>query len=46
MKNGGTNAGYQAYTLKDYKQLNKEVALGGLGPTTDPDVLREKVCVM
>lgn len=36
-------ASYKKYTLKDYKQLNKEVKLGGLGPSADPDVLKEKV---
>ncbi|XP_067937353.1 jhy protein homolog [Watersipora subatra] len=33
---------YKTYTLKDYKKLNTEVKLGGLGPSADPNVLREK----
>ena len=34
---------YKAYTLKDYRNINKEVRLTGLGPDVDSETLRERV---
>ncbi|XP_048036679.1 jhy protein homolog isoform X1 [Megalobrama amblycephala] len=35
---------YKAYTLKDYKSMQQEVKLGGLGPTnTIPEAVAEKI---
>ena len=39
----GKGANYKKYTLKDYKKLNTEVKLGGLGPSGDPEKLKVKV---
>lgn len=30
--------------MKDYKSLKLEYKLGGLGPSQDPSMLKEKVC--
>lgn len=34
---------YQIYTLDDYKRMNREVKLGGLGPDLDSETLKDKV---
>lgn len=34
---------YKEYTLEDYKKLNKEVRLGGLGPDFENESLKQKV---
>jgi len=34
---------YKVYTMDDYKKLKLEYKLGGLGPSRDPDEIREKV---
>lgn len=34
---------YKVYTMHDYKKLKLEYKLGGLGPSQDPEMLKEKV---
>ena len=37
---------YKTYTLDDFRRLNKEVRLGGLGPDVENETLREKVSLL
>ena len=34
---------YKPYTLHDYRKMQKEVRLGGLGPDLQSDTVKEKV---
>ena len=45
MKNKKRDAQYKQYTLKDYKNLKQEVRLGGLGPNTESQTVKEKVSI-
>jgi hypothetical protein len=40
-----TGVQYKPYSLSDYKKMQKEVKLGGLGPDLDNETRKEKVCV-
>ena len=34
---------YKEYTINDYRRLNQETKLGGLGPDLDNETVKEKV---
>uniref|UniRef100_T1IIC0 Uncharacterized protein n=1 Tax=Strigamia maritima TaxID=126957 RepID=T1IIC0_STRMM len=42
-KTNNNKDNYKPYTLKDYRQLQLDIQLGGLGPNSDRNVLQEKL---